>query len=111
MITQVKGTGPELPQGHQLWVVVNPEDAAAFWPQIGPIPVQPDGRWSVAAQIGEEAQVGMEFNIIAVVATGKQSIDAFAQQMKSCEQGACEPLYGALPIGAVRQHQITVRRS
>jgi hypothetical protein len=111
MITQVKGTSPKLPQGHQLWVVVNPASAAAFWPQIGPIPLQPDGRWSVAAQIGEEAQVGMEFNIIAVVATGKQSIDAFAQHMKSCKQGACEPLYGALPIGAVPQHQITVRRS
>jgi hypothetical protein len=111
MITEVKGTSPKLPQGHQLWVVVNPASAAGFWPQIGPIPLQPDGRWSVNAQIGEEAHVGMEFNIIAVVATGKQAIDGFAQYMKSCEQGACEPLYGALPLGAVRQHQITVRRS
>jgi hypothetical protein len=91
--------------------VVQPASAAGFWPQIGPIPLQPDGRWSVNSQIGEEAQAGMEFNIIAVVATGKQAIDAFAQYMKSCEQGACEPLYGALPLGAVQQHRITVRRS
>lgn len=111
MITEVKGTSPKLPQGHQLWVVVNPASAAGFWPQAGPIPLQPDGRWSVKARIGEEAQVGLEFNIIAVVATGKQARDAFAQHMRSCEQGTCEPLYGALPLGAVRQHQITVRRS
>ena len=111
MITDVEGTSPRLPQGHQLWVVVKPASAAAFWPQAGPIPLQPDGRWSVKAQIGEEAHVGMEFNIIAVVATEKQARDAFAQSMRSCEQGACEPLYGALPIGAVQQHQITVRRS
>jgi hypothetical protein len=111
MITDVEGTSPQLPEGHQLWVVVNPASAAAFWPQAGPIALQPDGRWSVKAQIGEEAHVGVEFNIIAVVATGKQARDAFAQYTRNCEQGACEPLYGALPLGAVRQHQITVRRS
>ena len=111
MITDVVGTSPKLPEGHQLWVVVNPASAAAFWPQTGPIPLQPDGRWSIKAQIGEEAHAGMEFNIIAVVASGKQARDAFAQNIRSCKQGECEPLYGALPVGAVRQHQITVRRS
>jgi hypothetical protein len=111
MITDVEGTSPKLPEGHQLWVVVKPASAAGFWPQAGPIPLQPDGRWSVTAEIGEKADVGMEFNIIAVVATGKQARDALAQYLRGCEQGACEPLYGALPIGAVRQHQITVRRS
>jgi hypothetical protein len=111
MITEVKGTSPKLPEGHQLWVVVKPASAAGFWPQAGPIPLQPDGRWSVKAEIGEQAHVGMEFNIIAVLATGKQARDAFAQHLRSCEQGECEPLYGALPLGAVEQHEITVRRT
>ena len=111
MITDVEGTSPKLPEGHQLWVLVNPTSATGFWPQAGPTPVQPDGRWSVRAEIGEEAHVGVEFNIIAVVATGKQARDVFAQNMRRCEQGECEPLYGALPLGAARQDQITVRRS
>lgn len=111
MIADVEGTSPKLPEGHELWVLVNPTSAAGFWPQAGPIPVRPDGRWSVTAEIGEEAHVGMEFNIIVVVATEKQARDAFAQYKKSCQQGECEPLYGALPLGAVRQDQITVRRS
>lgn len=111
MITGVEGTSPKLPEGHQLWVVVKPASAAAFWPQSGPIPLRPDGRWSVKTEIGEQAHEGMEFNIIAVLAAGKQASDAFAQYMRSCEQGECEPLYGALPLGAVQQHQITVRRS
>jgi hypothetical protein len=111
MITDVEGTSPKLPEGDQLWVVVQPTSAAGFWPQAGPIPVRPDGRWSVRAEIGEEAHVGMEFNVVAVVATGKQAKDAFTKNWKGCEQGECEPLYGALPVGAALQDQITVRRS
>jgi hypothetical protein len=66
----VNGVVTGLPPGTDVWIVVEPISAPAFWPQLGPLALLPTGAFRASVYFGASAtqNVGEQFITLLVVA-------------------------------------------
>ena len=76
-----------------MWVVVHPKISAGWWPQTAR--VAPFGeKWSTTAWVGEEENVGEEFEILVVLVD-----KGINQDYQNClEKGKAEGKYPEIPL-------------
>jgi hypothetical protein len=67
------------------------------------------GKWSIPTYIGVKENVGIKFNIVAVLAN-KKANDKFTTYVKACEKTNSWPGMVGIPSGAKVYSKITVTR-
>lgn len=108
----IKGASQGLNTREQtIWIVVAPQSTARFYPQKGPVPIQPDGEWtSLPVYIGVQGQKGDQrdsvFDIIVVVANNAARQE-FASYLSRIASGV-SPGLDELPEGAIEYDRATV---
>jgi hypothetical protein len=105
----VQGTVCSIPRGKQLWVLLVPEGATAYYPQAGPVVMTGGGAWSASAYVGSDDadEVGKGFTVIAALADeqGDAALRAYFSQ-SGPEYHGLEPL----PVGVQLISQVRVMR-
>lgn len=105
----VQGTACHIPNERELWLLVVPEGATAYYPQTGPVVISSDGSWSTSAYVGldDPVDVGRGFVLIAALADqqGSAAIHGYFAQ-SGPEFRGLEPL----PQGVQLVAQVRVVR-
>ena len=108
-LAPVKGTACNMPNGKQLWLLVQPEGVTAYYPQVGPIIVPSDGNWNASVYVGLDGTVdiGRGFILTAVLADdqGSAAIRQYFAQSGSQFTGL-----SPLPPGIQLMDQVRVVR-
>jgi hypothetical protein len=63
-----QGTASNIPQGENLWLLVNVSGINGYYPQDGPIPVLSDGTWTASVSIGGPNDARRAFVLLAALA-------------------------------------------
>lgn len=84
--TQVKGTASFTP-GKFLWVFAHRKGLALWWPQGAGSAVVTGGKWEIMATLGQDRDVGREFEIAATVVDANTNQDLLAWVKKAEETG------------------------
>jgi hypothetical protein len=105
----VRGTSQLIPEGYAIWIVVYPYVANRYYPQNDSAVIEAKGDWSSRTCIGVEADMGLKFDILAVLAS-KTAQDAFGAYLQTARDKEDWPGLEKLPKGATVYHRITVTR-
>jgi PKD repeat protein len=104
----ITGTAKNIPNGYNLWILVYPYPAHRYYPQSGKMTIQ-NGKWSIPIYIGVSDNVGVKFNILAVLAN-KQANDKFKAYIQTGEKTNNWPGMVGIPSGSKVYDKITVTR-
>lgn len=77
----VEGTASGIPQGEQLWLLVESSGVTGYFPQNGgPVVVSADGTWTASATLGGPNDVGKPFVLYTALVdqNAKQGTDAIS---------------------------------
>lgn len=105
---EVRGVVTGLPPGTDAWIVVYPNSAPAYWPQLGPLSLDSAGRFRTSAYIGASvAQGSGETFVVYLVIASTAASERFRAFL-----GPPDPNQGmsALPSGVKILESITVTR-
>jgi len=105
----VRGTSQELSAEQVIWVVIFAQEVGRYYPQNRPADIEAGNRWSSIVYIGQQADAGKRFDILAVVANAEAQ-DAFNVYLADARDRSDWPGLEALPEGAVIYDRITVTR-
>jgi hypothetical protein len=97
----VTGTSQNIDTGQVIWVLIYPHAAGRYYPQDEPADVQANGDWSTLVYFGTAADVGLKFDVIAVLAN-EEAQTAFNKYLEECIENQSWPGLEELPIGAVQ---------
>lgn len=106
---RVKGTSRNVPDGKVVWIVAFVHAVGRYYPQNYPADVQANGDWSSLAYLGVATDVGLKFDIIAVLAD-KNIQAAFNNYLKDAKDKQSYPGLDQLPKGTLIYDRITVTR-
>jgi len=104
-----RGTSQLVPDGHVIWVVLFPQITGRYYPQNDPAVIEATGNWSSSVCIGVEGDVGLKFDILAVVAD-EAAQSSFRAYLADAKDRKDWPGLERLPEGATVYHRITVTR-
>ena len=78
----IEGTAANISADKQLWILITVEGVTGYFPQPGPISVNPGGKWSAQITVGIQTDKGKKFTLYAVLADkdGQATIDKFFKQ-------------------------------
>jgi hypothetical protein len=105
----IRGTSQRIPEGQAIWVVVYPHPVGRYFPQNQAADIQANGDWASLTFIGIEADVGMKFDIIALLVDRKAQ-EAFAAYLAEAKDKKTWPGLERLPDGTRIYDRITVTR-
>jgi PKD repeat protein len=108
ILETVTGTATNIPAGYKIWILVYPYPAHRYYSQSGKMTIQ-NGKWSIPVYIGVKENVGVKFDILAVLAN-KQASDKFTAYIKNGEKTNNWPGMVGIPSGAKVYSKITVIR-
>lgn len=89
-----QGTASNIPQGENLWLLVNVSGINGYYPQDGPITVLSDGTWNASVAIGGPNDAGRPFVLLAALAD--QEGEATLEQY--IKLGHASHLFPAIPL-------------
>ncbi len=102
----VTGSYANLPDGHQIWVMVRPANSPLLFPQSGPA-LASGGQWSATnIRVGNDSDAGTLFQILPVITTSGSGA-VFSARLAAGDFSGMDKL----PPGATPQHPVTVKRS
>ncbi|HEX5760452.1 MAG TPA: hypothetical protein VF121_14790 [Thermoanaerobaculia bacterium] len=105
----VRGTVEGLPSGQVVWVTIFVQEVGRYYPQNRPADIEASGRWSSLVYLGQPADVGKRFDILAAVAT-TEAQSAFSAYLTDARDRTDFSGLEALPAGALIHDRITVTR-
>jgi hypothetical protein len=105
----VRGTSQAVPEGHAIWVVLYVQKVGRYYPQNQAADVQPNGGWSSMTYIGVPSDVGLKFDLIAVL-VDKEGQDAFARYLVNAKNKSDYAGLEQLPNGATVYDRVSVTR-
>jgi hypothetical protein len=108
--TQVKGTASFSP-GRFLWVFAHRKGLALWWPQGAGSAVVTSGRWEVMATLGQDRDVGREFEIVAAVVDASTNQDLLAWFKRAEESGNNQGINLPSTVGECRIAATTVMKT
>jgi hypothetical protein len=105
----VKGTSQMIPNGQVVWVVVFVHSVGRYYPQNNPADIEPSGDWASITYIGVPSDIGLKFDLIAVLAD-QQAQNAFNKYLVDARDKNDYPGLARLPNGATIYDRISVIR-
>jgi hypothetical protein len=108
MKENITGTAINIPDGQQLWIAIYPQNAYKYYPQ-NPVDVQNDGSWTLPVQFGQPENVGVKYDLYAVLAD-KNAQKEFNDYFDNCIKTNSWPGMGELPDGTTQSIKLTVTR-
>ena len=105
----VKGTSQRIPSEQVIWVVVFVHKVGRYYPQNNPADVQPSGDWASVTYIGVQADVGLKFDLIAVLAD-KEAQSAFNKYLVDARDKNNYIGLQQLPNGATIYDRVSTTR-
>lgn len=105
----VRGTSRGVPTGQAIWVVVFVHDVTRYYPQNQFADVQANGGWSSMTSIGIPTDVGLKFDLIAVLADS-EGRTAFNNYLINAKNKNDYPGLEQLPPGVTVYDRISVTR-
>jgi len=109
-VNEVRGTFENLPLGQEVWLVLTRRGVARFYPQFGPVLLQPDGTWaSSSVYVGSDEDIDKKFNLLVVLADQRAG-RYFARYLERGRFTGHYPGLLRLPAGAVENDRITIVR-
>ena len=107
---EVQGTYSNVPSDQDIWVIVQPQLAPRFHPQLGPA-LRREREWSAVAYLGEDPPQGTseKLDIIVVLAT-RDASRAFNDYLDEAEKKGSFPGLHQLPEGVEIKDRATVIR-
>jgi hypothetical protein len=105
-VEDMEGIAENIPEGYELWIIVNPDTTNTYYPQSQPVKVQNE-KWSVPVIIDTKDNAGGTFNIIAVLADQKARAE-FTSYNEKCKRDSNSPGMDKIPDGATSYDEITV---
>ena len=105
----VKGTSQRIPSEQVIWVVVFVHKVGRYYPQNNPADVQASGDWASVTYIGVAADVGLKFDLIAVLAD-KEAQSAFNKYLVDARDKHDYPGFEHLPNGATIYDRVSTTR-
>jgi hypothetical protein len=105
----VRGTSRAVPDGQVVWVVIFVQKVGRYYPQNQAADVQANGEWASLTYIGIPSDVGLKFDLIAVLADkeGQASLDKYLVNAKNKSDYSG---LGQLPNGVTVYDRISVTR-
>src|SRR2546423_355972 len=95
----VRGTSRAVPAGQAIWVAVFVQKVGRYYPQNQAADVQPNGGWSSLTYIGIASDVGLKFDLIAVLAD-REGQAAFNKYLTNARNKSNYAGLEQLPTGA-----------
>lgn len=108
IVENITGTAKNIPERHELWILVYAYPAHKYYPQNGTMDIQ-NGNWSIPAYIGVKDNVGVKFDIIAVLADENARAE-FTSYIINGKINNKWPGIDKIPDGAKVYDKITVIR-
>jgi len=105
----VRGTSRWVPTGQAIWVVVFVQKVGRYYPQNQAADVQANGGWSSITYIGIPSDVGLKFDLIAVLADSEGQA-AFNKYLTNARNKSDYAGLEQLPTGATVYDRISVTR-
>ncbi|HEX8138348.1 MAG TPA: hypothetical protein VF544_12220 [Pyrinomonadaceae bacterium] len=105
----VRGTAQNIPNGQVLWIVVFVPKVGRYYPQNNPADIQANGDWSSVTYLGVAADVGLKFDLIAVLADN-QAQSAFKKYLIDARDKNNYPGLANVPNGATIYDRVSVIR-
>jgi hypothetical protein len=108
----IEGTSKDISVGQDLWIMIYPHGANRYYPQDKhdlPIVTMANGDWSAQANIGSDADSGLEFKIFAVLADEKAN-KAIIDYLDQCKLNGSWLGMEKLPDGAMLYDEVSVTR-
>lgn len=105
----VRGTSQAIPNGQVIWVVVFVQKAGRYYPQNQSADIQPNGEWASVTYIGIPSDVGLKFDLLAVLAD-KEGQNAFNRYLVNARDRSDYPGLERLPDGATIYDRVSVTR-
>lgn len=108
-VQMTRGTSRAVPTGQAIWVVVFVQKVGRYYPQNQAADVQPNGGWSSMTYIGIPSDVGLKFDLIAVLADSEGQA-AFNKYLTNARNKSDYAGLEQLPIGVTVYDRISVTR-
>jgi hypothetical protein len=105
----VKGTSQRIPDNHLVWVVVFVHKVNRYYPQNQSADIQAGGDWASMSSIGQPRDVGLKFDLIAVLAD-KDGQTAFNKYLVDARDRNDYAGLERLPNGATIYDRLSVTR-
>ena len=105
----VRGTSRAVPTGQVIWVAVFVQKVGRYYPQNQAADVQPNGGWSSLTYIGIASDVGLKFDLIAVLAD-RDGQAAFSRYLTDARNKSDYSGMEQLPQGVTVYDRISVTR-
>lgn len=105
----VRGTSQAVPDGQAIWVVLFVQKVGRYFPPNQAADVQPNGGWASMTYIGVPSDVGLKFDLIAVL-VDKQGQDAFNKYLVNAKNKSDYAGLEQLPNGATVYDRVSVTR-
>lgn len=108
-IQMVRGSSRGVPAGQAIWVFVFVQKVNRYYPQNQPADLQANGGWSSMTSIGIASDLGLKFDLIAVLADdeGRSAINNYLTNAKNRND---YPGVEQLPTGVTVYDRISVTR-
>lgn len=108
-IQAVEGTSLNIPDGSVIWVVIYLPIVRRYYPQDFPADIQVNNDWSTIVTIGQPGEVGLQADIIAVLAD-KSAQDVFNAYLQDAKSKNNFPGLEKLPDSALIYQRVSVVR-
>jgi hypothetical protein len=105
----VRGTSQAVPEGQAIWVVLYMQKVGRYYPQNQAADVQPNGGWASMSYIGIPSDVGLKFDLIAVL-VDKDGRAAFDKYLVNAKNKSDYAGLEQLPNGATVYDRVSVTR-
>jgi hypothetical protein len=108
-VQMVRGSSRAVPSGQLVWVVVFVHKVGRYYPQNQAADVQSGGGWSSLAYIGVPTDVGLKFDLLAVL-VDDSGRSAFASYLARARDRSSFEGLEQLPQGVTVYDRISVTR-
>jgi len=108
-IEMIQGTSRNIPDEHQMWLVIFSKDIGKFYPQENPILAGSNGMWSKKCYVGSERDAGRDFELMVVLADPIAN-SVFLDYIEESESTGKWPGMNRLPEGAEIHAKVNVIR-
>ena len=105
----VKGTSQKIPDSQVVWVVLFVHNVGRYYPQNQRADIQANGDWASVSYIGVPKDIGLKFDVIAVLAD-KEGQNAFNKYLVDAKDKSDYAGLERLPDGATIYDRVSVTR-